>query len=124
TVIARTPANAAPLVPLGERVGVRVHVAGTQETPADAPSAVISTVPGGAEVPRLRDEVRGSAVLFDVAYDPWPTPLAASWRAPVLSGFDLLVHQAVGQLRVFLHGNPRMPLADEAAVLAAMRAAL
>jgi shikimate dehydrogenase len=124
TVAVRTPANAAPLVPLGERVGVRVAVTGIQEIARDTPSAVVSTVPGGADLLSFRDDVRERSPLFDVAYDPWPTPLAASWRTTVISGFDLLVHQAIGQLRVFVHGDPGMPLADEPAVLAAMRAAL
>ena len=36
-------------------------------------------------------------------YDPWPTPLAAAWAAAgglVVGGLDLLVHQAVGQVRL------------------------
>jgi shikimate dehydrogenase len=42
-------------------------------------------------------------VIFDVIYDPWPTPLAAAAEragAIVLNGLDLLVHQAVGQLEL------------------------
>jgi shikimate dehydrogenase len=41
------------------------------------------------------------ATLFDVLYDPWPTTLAARWSAyggAVVSGLDLLVHQAVLQV--------------------------
>ena len=40
-------------------------------------------------------------MLFDVVYDPWPTPLAAAWVArggAVVDGLDLLVHQAVLQV--------------------------
>ena len=41
-------------------------------------------------------------VLFDVVYDPWPTPLAASAGDRVLvSGLDLLLHQAVLQFEMF-----------------------
>ena len=39
--------------------------------------------------------------LFEVLYDPWPTPLAAAWVArggAVVDGLDLLVHQAVLQV--------------------------
>jgi shikimate dehydrogenase len=42
-------------------------------------------------------------MLFDVVYDPWPTPLAVAWEkrgGGVTSGLDLLVHQAVGQLKL------------------------
>jgi shikimate dehydrogenase len=36
----------------------------------------------------------------------------------------MLLHQAVRQIRIFLHGDPSAELADEIAVVAAMRAAL
>jgi shikimate dehydrogenase len=42
-------------------------------------------------------------VVFDVVYDPWPTPLAAQAtdRGQVLvAGLDLLVHQAVLQVEL------------------------
>ena len=55
-------------------------------------------------------------VLFDVVYEPWPTPLAASAGGRVLvSGFDLLLHQAALQFEMFT---------GLAAPLEAMRAAL
>ena len=54
-------------------------------------------------------------VVFEVIYDPWPTPIAAAAGDRVLvSGLDLLVHQAVLQFQLFT-GVP--------APLAAMRAA-
>ena len=55
--------------------------------------------------------------LLDAIYDPWPTPLAAAAveRGQVLvSGLDLLVHQAGLQFTAFT-GHP--------APLAAMRSA-
>lgn len=78
---------------------------------------VISTVPKGV-ADGLNVHWRPSTVLFDVVYDPWPTPLAASARAagcPIVSGLDLLLAQAVGQFELFT-GVP--------APVAAMRAAL
>ncbi|XQN46461.1 serine protease, partial [Glutamicibacter creatinolyticus] len=39
--------------------------------------------------------------LLDVAYDPWPSALAAAWRGPVINGLAMLVHQAVEQVRLF-----------------------
>jgi len=62
---------------------------------------VVSTTPAGATdllVPAVPQTV---GVLFDVLYDPWPTPLAAAWVArggAVVDGLDLLVHQAVLQV--------------------------
>jgi shikimate dehydrogenase len=66
-------------------------------------------------------------VLFDVAYDPWPSALARSWDAAggtVISGLELLIHQAVGQIRLFVAGDQRLPLPREDAVVAAMRSAV
>ena len=42
-------------------------------------------------------------MVFDVVYDPWPTPLAAFARSSgrvLVAGLDLLVHQAVLQVEL------------------------
>jgi shikimate dehydrogenase len=126
-VRARTPANAAPLVGVGERVGTEVVVRPIQveDRSAIVPDVVVSTLPGHADHGLVFPEpVRANSVLFDVAYDPWPSALAAVWSAPVVSGLDMLIHQAVGQLRFWLHGDSSAPIAGEPEVLAAMRAAV
>ena len=87
----------------------------------------VATLPSGAVLPpesaaRL---AQSGGTLFDAAYAPWPSALAAAWgAAPVVSGLGMLLHQAVRQIRIFLHGDPVSPLPDEEAVLAAMRATL
>jgi shikimate dehydrogenase len=56
-------------------------------------------------------------VIFEVVYDPWPTPLAAAALISgriLISGLDLLIHQAALQVSL-------MTLLP--APLAAMRAA-
>lgn len=90
------------------------------------PTLVISALPGpaGAELP-LPEGITGIP-LFDVAYDPWPSPLAARWRAAggrAVPGTDMLVEQALLQIRIFASGDPDRPLPDEQRVLSAMRAA-
>lgn len=72
-----------------------------------ATDVVVSTLPHDAAAPLAGAlaTAGGSApaTLFDVAYDPWPTPLAAAALASgvtVLDGIDLLVHQAVAQVRL------------------------
>ncbi len=128
-VTARTPENAQPLVAVGAALDVDVVVRpwGIEDRSLLVPDAVISTVPGGANDLVFPEAVRSGAVLFDVAYDPWPSILSTQWDAVggrVVSGLDLLVHQAVGQVRIFLTGDPDEELPNEFAVLAAMRAAV
>jgi shikimate dehydrogenase len=64
-------------------------------------------------------------VVFDVVYDPWPTPLALAARAAgqvLVSGMDLLVHQAALQLELMTGTSPAplavMRRAGEAALAA------
>ncbi len=66
----------------------------------DAP-LVVSTTPAGATDGLVATVPLTVGTLFEVLYDPWPSPLAAAWqarRAPVVDGLDLLVHQAVLQV--------------------------
>ena len=125
-VVVRNLARAESLIPLAERLGVEL----TRERFGDprgslSPDAVISTLPGGTSIVReFPAELRGSAVLFDVAYDPWPSALAASWQQAsgrVVSGLEMLVHQAVAQVRIFVSGSADVALSREDEVRDAMR---
>jgi shikimate dehydrogenase len=58
-------------------------------------------------------------VLFDVVYNPWPTPLALAAPHTLISGLDLLVHQAALQFTAFTGVAaplPAMRVAGEAAL--------
>lgn len=104
TVYARRPEAVEQLLPVAEAVGVPMIGASWSETArcADA-DVVISTVPKGA-ADALVVPWREQTVLFDALYHPWPTPLAASARSAgcrIVSGLDLLLHQAIGQFRQF-----------------------
>ena len=128
-VSARTPAKASYLVDLGSSLGVEVAVRGwgVMERSLVAPDAIVSTVPGGSDDMAFAESIRQRSVLFDVAYDPWPSALAAQWAdvsGTVISGLDLLINQAVGQIRIFVSGDPEIVLPNEPAVVAAMRAAV
>lgn len=64
---------------------------------------LVSTVPAAGLQGIAEALVAGVATVFDVVYDPWPTPLARAAAAagtPVLDGLDLLAGQAVGQIRL------------------------
>jgi len=75
---------------------------------------VVSTVLAIAQTRGLVARVSDVEVLFDALYDPWPTPLARAVTGTLVSGLDLLVHQAGLQFTAFT---------GVAAPLAAMRAA-
>lgn len=65
---------------------------------------VVSTIPADAQSMDILALVPGARALFDVIYDPWPTPLATMAAAaglPVIGGLDLLVHQAALQFELF-----------------------
>ena len=63
---------------------------------------VVSTIPAAAQRPELVARCAGVPVVFDVIYHPWPTPLAESATGRTLvSGLDLLVHQAALQVQLF-----------------------
>ncbi len=65
---------------------------------------VVSTVPAAAQDDALIERCGDAAAVFEVLYDPWPTPLAAvaAGRGQALvSGLDLLVHQAALQFTAY-----------------------
>ncbi|PNI09661.1 shikimate dehydrogenase [Arthrobacter sp. AFG7.2] len=75
---------------------------------AAAADVVISTLPPraadglAAEVAALKTALPG--VLLDVAYDPWPSLLASVWQTgggTVVPGLEMLLYQAVEQVRLF-----------------------
>jgi shikimate dehydrogenase len=102
TVAARTPAKAAVLVPLAETLGVRVRLQPWEE-PIGPTDLLVSTVNAGVADGRAEELATMSAAVFDVIYHPWPTPLAQAAVARervVLSGLDLLVHQALLQIEL------------------------
>ncbi|MDH2416429.1 shikimate dehydrogenase [Nocardioides sp. CER19] len=82
---------------------------------------VVSTIPVSAQTPELVARCAGAPVVFEVTYNTWPTPLSAAATGVVVSGLDLLVHQAVLQFEQFT-GVPApldaMRLAGEAALAA------
>ncbi|MET9413706.1 shikimate dehydrogenase [Streptomyces klenkii] len=118
-VYVRSEARAAEMREWGERLGVAVRTEDWSRA-AEALTAplVVATTPAGATDALAEAVPDRPGALFDVLYEPWPTPLAAAWSArggTVLGGLDLLVHQAVLQVEQ-MTGRPRAPLA-------AMRAA-
>ncbi|MGH8793618.1 MAG: shikimate dehydrogenase, partial [Stackebrandtia sp.] len=105
TVYARRREALAGIEPVAERLGVRVTAADwSRAGECGGADLVVSTVPKGVADELADVRWRRSTVLFDVLYDPWPTPLAASAAAAgcaVADGLALLLAQAVRQFELF-----------------------
>lgn len=98
----RSETRAAQMRQWGERLDVDVRTADWAHA-AEALRAplVIATTPAGTTDALAAAVPERPTTLFDVLYDPWPTELAARWSmfgGAVVSGLDLLVHQAVLQV--------------------------
>ena len=107
TVVARNPEKAARLVDLGTRVGVATRFCGLDSGElADqvaAAEVLVSTIPADVAAP-YADTFSAIPVLLDAVYDPWPTPLATAVAAAggrVISGLQMLLHQAFAQVEQF-----------------------
>jgi shikimate dehydrogenase len=90
---------------------------GTLGDPIGAADLVVSTIPASAQNADLVSSADPCPVVFEVVYDPWPTPLAAAALVSgriLVSGLDLLINQAALQVEL-MTGRP--------APMAAMRAA-
>lgn len=91
-------------------VGLAITVRPMTEAAVPTASAdvVISTLPPRAadglavEIAALGSGTPG--VLLDVAYDPWPSRIASVWQSgggAVVPGLEMLLYQAVEQVRLF-----------------------
>jgi shikimate dehydrogenase len=107
TVVARNPDKAARLVELATRVGAAARFCdldgGAVADRVTAAGVLVSTLPADV-AGRYSDVFAGAPVLLDAIYDPWPTPLAAAVAAAggrVISGLQMLLHQAFAQVEQF-----------------------
>ena len=122
-VLVRDRGRAGDLLAAAGRLGMEVDLRpfGSEVRDGDL---LVSTVPAGAAdfyAERAWASRPGPAAVLDVVYAPWPTPLAqaaAKSGAIVVSGFDLLLHQAARQVELMTGLEPapltRMRAAGEA----------
>jgi shikimate dehydrogenase len=111
TVAVRDGARAGELLSAASRLGQAVTLRPFEPASLAGSDLVISTVPAGAaDIFRhiFSPSARHPSAVFDVVYHPWPTPLALAASqagATVVSGFDLLLHQAAAQVEL-MTGRP------------------
>jgi shikimate dehydrogenase len=106
-VAVRAPGRAKPLLAVASRLGARVELIGLGPDLASRPwQLLVSTIPaagGELAAAELSTGDLTAAAVLDVGYDPWPTPLAAAAAkagSSVISGYEMLVHQAAGQVEL------------------------
>lgn len=127
-LVARRPDDArSGLGHLGASLGLDISFSPWSEAARllAAADVVVSSVPAGA-TDEIADELasaaeRSTGILLDVVYDPWPTKLARAALAQggrVISGIEMLLHQAVAQVEA-MTGCDVAPLDQMRAALAA-----
>jgi shikimate dehydrogenase len=123
-VVVRDEARAGELRRCAERLGVTPRlVAWPGQSELGQADMIISTVPAGAtDELAAQSPATAGQLLFDVLYEPWPTPFAAASLAAgavVIGGLELLVQQAARQVELWT-GRPApvdtMRAAGEAAM--------
>jgi len=108
-VLVRSVARAGAVTRAGERLGLSPRLVPLDAADGLDGDVVVSTLPAGAGDALVPAVPSSPGVLLDVVYAPWPTALARAWAAAggtVVSGFDMLLHQAVAQVRLMTGREP------------------
>jgi shikimate dehydrogenase len=102
-IVVRDASRADVAARVAREAGVDVTVLSFDHPFLQKVDLLVSTVPADALGSRAPELVETSRAVFDVAYHPWPTPLAAAAEQSGLesvTGLDLLVHQAALQVEL------------------------
>ncbi len=78
---------------------------------------VVSTIPAQAQTPALVAACSSVPAVFEVTYEPWPTPLARSAQSSernLVGGLDLLAHQGALQVELMTGRSVSVDLLREA----------
>lgn len=104
TVLVREPARADALREAAGRLGQEPRIVrGIGDSALYAAPVVVSTLPKGAADAVADGPWTSDGVVFDVTYDPWPSPLASAAQAAgrtIVGGLDMLLYQAVDQVQL------------------------
>ena len=111
---------------VGNRLGTAVNLHpwdAAAAACAEADVVICTLPPHGADAIAGQfaalNAARSGAVLLDAAYDPWPSRIAAVWQdagGTIVPGLEMLLYQAVEQVRLFTKDAFR----DERAVINVM----
>lgn len=122
--VVRDPSRAADAEAAVRGRGIGVSVRQIDDPLIDQVDLLVSTVPHEAIDGRSHELAESARAVFDVLYDPWPTGLAKAAAAagrPVVSGLDLLAHQAAEQVELMTGSHISPQLLRDAAMAQLVR---
>jgi len=102
-MVVRDVSRAEMAAQVAQRAGVDVIVQPIEHPLLEKVDLLVSTVPGDVVGSRSHELVESSRSVFDVSYDPYPTPLVTAAEdagLEVVTGLDLLAHQAALQVEL------------------------
>ncbi len=120
-LVVRDVARADGALQTARQSGLDVTVLSFDDPLLEKVDLLVSTVPGDAVGARSHELVESARAVFDVAYDPWPTPLVTAARdagLTAVTGLDLLAHQASAQVTLMTGHDVDPDLLRRAAVAA------
>jgi shikimate dehydrogenase len=105
SVVGRTPISILDFTLYLDSLGLTSEIVDPEPSSLVGADLVVSTVPAAAFT-ELWDQLgavttANRGILFDVAYDPWPSLASRAWGGKTISGLELLVWQAIEQVRLF-----------------------
>jgi shikimate dehydrogenase len=107
SIVSRNQETAMDLIGFSESLGFSAQIQPVETGAVLAGDLVLSLVPAGSfetlwsQIALESNASKG--VLFDVAYNPWPSSAASSWDASrVVSGIEMLIWQAIEQVQLFV----------------------
>ena len=127
SVVGRTVQSVTDYVEKISSFGLEASIASAEQSSVTGVDLVISTVPGSAFAELWAEMGSGtktnSGFLFDVAYDPWPSPASKAWGEKSISGLELLIWQAIEQVKLFADSSGIAVEADDQELYLAMKVA-
>lgn len=131
-VFARNVSDRDKLIEFGKSLGLSVSRSSKLKKDISQADLVIATLPAHA-LDAQADALAKSwffkprGAVLDVAYQPWPSKFSSLWtkqKLVAISGFEMLLWQAVAQIRIFNGLEIGESLPNEKAVIEAMRHAV
>ena len=128
SVLGRSKESVKDLIELVTSFGLKALATDVDPSTVLNSDLVVSTVPGSAFSELWEQISSGStkkdATLFDVAYDPWPSLASRAWGSNSISGLELLIWQAIGQVRLFAEAKGLIVEAADSELYGVMKAAI